>query len=142
MSASSSLIDQAIAILANTRDGDDLAPHHLALVQHAANSRLNDAGRIALADLYAQTLNGYQRPWLHDIEHLTLDHTGNVYWKAEAVEHYDLRFAYSDKGRAAAEELARRCRAVEARGEKPDHGTVVWHWSEPPAHRAPSEPDR
>lgn len=142
MSGNPSPIDQAIAILAATNDGDDLAPHHLALVQHAANGRLSDAGRIAFADLYAQTLTGYRRPWFHDIEHLTLDHAGKVFWKGEAVEHYDLSFAYSDKGRTAAEELARRCRAVEARGEKPDHRNVVWRWSELPPRRAASEPDR
>lgn len=41
---SASLSDHAIEILQKTRDGEDLDPKHLKLVEYAVNGLLNDTG--------------------------------------------------------------------------------------------------
>ena len=82
-------IDMAIEILRKTNDGNDLAPEHLKLVEVAANGWLSEAGEVAFHELHRDVENGYKKPWLHGIEHLTRDHEGYVYWKGRRVEHYD-----------------------------------------------------
>jgi hypothetical protein len=47
----SELIEQALEILRATRDGDDLAPQHLKLVEMAVNGFLNDEGKEAFQAL-------------------------------------------------------------------------------------------
>jgi|SRR5579871_3055052 len=125
--------DQALEIVQGTRDGNDLAPEHLKLVELCVNGWLSEAGEVAFAELYANVTKpkGYTRPWLHGIEHLTKDHAGFVYWKGRAVEHYSF---YGDDAfeheKAAAEEIARRCRILEARSEPISTSSVVWRWEE------------
>ena len=109
--------DQAIAILEKTEDGSRLTPEDLKLVETAVNGWLTEAGEVAFAQLYAAVASGdylVKPHWFHDVEHLTRDHEGYVYWKNRCVEHY----SYDDKARekAAAERLASRCRALEAKG--------------------------
>jgi hypothetical protein len=50
---------QAIAILSLTRDGDDLAPRHLKLLEMAVNNFLSDAGQEAFAELHRIVLSGH-----------------------------------------------------------------------------------
>jgi len=110
--------DKAQQILALTSDGDDLAPEHLKLVEMAVNGFLNDAGVKAFEDLYVQCKAGpYKKPWFHDIENLTIDHIGYVYWKEKRVEHYNLGWCWTAGAKKQAEELAARCRLLEERGE-------------------------
>ena len=123
-------IDMAITILQKTDDGDDLAPEHLYLVQEAVNGHLNDKGELAFSQLYESVLKGYKKPWLHGIEHLTIDHAGYVYWKGKQVEHYDFPWAYSDAAKLEAMEIARRCQILEGRGIEPSCITAVWKWEE------------
>jgi hypothetical protein len=127
---SNSLIDNAIEILRATHDGNDLAPSHLKLVELAVNGLLNDQGKLAFEELYQNALKpeGYTAPWFHGIQHMTRDHQGFVRWKGHAVEHYDSRWCYSDKARAAAEEVASRCLILESRGEIPTTENVIWRW--------------
>ena len=47
-------------------------------------------------------------------------------WKGKRVEHYDSPWAYSAKAKKSAEEVARRCRILEARGEIPSTHNVIW----------------
>ena len=68
------LYEPALEILRATHDGDDLAPQHLALVQHAANGHLREKGRTAFDELLEQVRKGYQPPWFHGVENLTIDH--------------------------------------------------------------------
>jgi hypothetical protein len=113
------IIDQAIEILHATRDGDDLAPRDLYLIQLAVNDQLNDIGKDAFACLVANVTKpeGYTQPWFWGIEHLTKDHAGYVYWKGQQVEHYSFYGkAAANRERIAAEELARACRDCEERG--------------------------
>jgi len=76
---------------------------------------------------------------LYEIEHLTKDNQGYVYWKNTRVEHY----SYSDKDREriAAENLAADCRLLESDGVKvsPANLGILWQKREmdkfPPAVR-------
>lgn len=127
----SAVTDEAIEILQATNDGDDLAPEDLKLLELGVNGFLNEAGDVAFGALVAKVREGYQRPWFHGIEHLTLDHVGYVYWKGQQVEHYTIgTFAYTDRGVLAAKEVARRCRALERAGEAVSTRSVIWDWSE------------
>lgn len=75
-------------------------------------------------------MRGYKKPWFHGIENMTIDNAGFVMWKGNQVEHYNLSSAYSDKLRAEALELARRCVILEARGESPTTHNAIWTWEE------------
>lgn len=94
------------------------------------NGHLNELGEQEFEKLYQSALVGYQKPWFHGVEHLTVDHVGYVYWKGRAVEHYDFPWGWSEEAKAQAEEVARRCRILEARGEVPTTGNVIWTWQE------------
>jgi hypothetical protein len=95
-------IDKAIVILEKTRDGDDLDPKLLGLVELAVNGNLNNVGKDAFEGLYLEVVKGiYKRPWFHGVEHLVIDHEGYVYWKGNKVEQFTLRFAYTDSAREA-----------------------------------------
>jgi len=123
-----SVCDKACEILQKTNDGDDLDPRHLKLLEMAVNGFLNDVGETAFEELYTNVQAGYQKPWFHDIEHLTRNHEGYVLWKGKAVEHYDSSLAYSAAAKKQAEELARRCRILESRGEIPTTHNAIWTW--------------
>jgi len=120
--------EKACAILQKTNDGDDLDPRHLKLLEMAVNGFLNEEGVKAFEELYTNVQAGYKKPWFHGIEHLTRDHVGYVLWKGKRVEHYDSPWAYSAKAKKSAEEVARRCRILEARGEIPTTHNVIWTW--------------
>ena len=128
----SAVIDQAIEILQRTNDGDDLSPTHLWLVQEAVNGGLNAKGLAEFEKLYNTCTSeaGYKKPWLHGIEHLTIDHEGFVRWKGKQVEHYESPWSHSEEAKEAAEELARRCRILEARGQEVNTTTAVWNWKD------------
>lgn len=120
--------DMACVILQRTRDGDDLDPSHLWLVQEAVNYHLNEKGMAAFRKLYEEVAAGkYQKPWFHGIENLTRDHDGYILWKGKRVEHYSGN-AYTEERKSAAEEVARRCRLLESKGIVPTTTTVIWKW--------------
>ena len=123
-----SVCDKACEILQKTRDGDDLSPPHLYLVQEMVNDRLNEKGEAAFEKLYQNVLRGYKPPWFHNIEHLTRNHQGYVLWKGKVVEHYDSPWAYSTDSKKEAEELARRCLILESRGEIPTTHNAICTW--------------
>lgn len=125
---SQSVCEKACEILQKTRDGEDLSPEHLYLVQEMVNGHLNELGEQEFEKLYKSVQEGYKKPWFHGIEHLTLDHVGYVYWKGKAVEHYNTPWCWSAEGKAAAEELARRCRHLEGLGINPTCHAAIWEW--------------
>jgi len=116
----------AIDIIQKTNDGDDLDPLHLKLVEMAVNGFLNAKGETAFRELHASVQAGYQKPWLHGVENLTIDHTGYVRWKGSIVEHYDISWAFSAKSEVQAQELGRRCAILEAKGIQPTVRTAIW----------------
>jgi hypothetical protein len=111
------LTDKAIAILAATKDGDQLQGRHLALVQAAVNGNLSETGIAAFEQLHQSVISGaymQEYHWLHGIEHLTKDGQGYVYWKGQHVEHYS--FSDTDREATAAHKLAEKCHKLEAIG--------------------------
>lgn len=122
--------DRACDILKKTKDGNELSPEHLWLVENAVNGLLNEKGKEKFKELYEEVSSGrYRKPFLHGIEHLTIDNEGYVYWRGKHVEHYDIAYAFSEKGREAALELARRCRHLEKIGVAVNSVNAIWHWS-------------
>jgi len=114
--------DETIEVLRATHDGDDLAPRDLYLVQLAVNGDLSADGEVAWSALVEKVRVGYVKPWHFDVENLTKDHEGYVYWRGVNVEHYSHRDA--DAERAAAKELGAACRFVEIHGGVVDGATV------------------
>jgi len=106
----------AILILQKTRDGDALTPGHLQLVECVVSSGLS-----GLTDRGTQEWNrliglvhgpaGYSRDWLHDVENLTMDSQGWVYWRGQKVDHYSHN-DLEERHRAAAR-LGILCRHLE-----------------------------
>ena len=122
--------DEACEILRATADGEGLDPTHLYVLQEAVNGNLSEKGWEAFRTILAQVRSpeGYKKPWLHGIEHMTRSHSGNIYWKGTVVEHFT--FIGEDgyaREKAAAEMLATQCREIEARGETPNLQTI-WDW--------------
>jgi hypothetical protein len=103
------IADQAIEIIAATRDGEDLDPQHLKLVELAVNGFLNENGKAAFQDLLANVRSGYVKPWFHGTQHITRDHQGYVYYKTHLIEHFDSDYAMSDRAKAYTQQLASAC---------------------------------
>jgi len=122
--------DMAIDILRATNDGDDLDPLDLKLLEMAVNGFLTAKGETAFRELHASIQAGYQKPWLHGVENLTIDHTGYVCWRDSRVEHYDISWAFSTKAKAEAQELGRRCAILEEKGIQPTTRTAIWEWED------------
>ena len=122
---------QAIHILSLTRDGEELSPSDLSLVQAAINDWLTPEGAVAFTHLFEEVSGGrYRKPWLCGVEHLTRDHQGYVYWKGHNIEHWSMgagQRSYQDWQRAA-KQLADRCRQLEASGHPINSTTVIWKW--------------
>lgn len=123
-----SAIDKCCAILQATRDGNDLAPEHLYLVQTACNGWLSEAGEVAFDALHQQVTSGtYIKPWFRGVEHMMRDHEGYVYWKGQQVEHYSFRDD-TEGELAALTELAARCRWLEANQIPVTSVSAIWNW--------------
>lgn len=63
-----------------------------------------------------------------EIEHLTQDGEGYVYWKGVHVEHYSFREEDNAKEIEAARELADRCKHLESLGLPVTVGKAIWSW--------------
>ena len=112
-----SLTEQSIEILERTRDGNDLEPFHLSLVQAAVNNHLTHRGVEAFQQLYATVTSGqYAKPWLAGVKHVTRDHQGYVYWKGSRIEHFTFSVMEEDHLKQTTQRLAERCRHIEALG--------------------------
>ena len=121
--------EKAIDILQRTRDGDDLAPEHLSLIELAVNDTVSEVGEIAFERLYTQVAGGtYVQPWYHGIENLRKDHRGYVYWKGVQVDHFS--FDKYEEAHEAAIELADRCRTLEMLGLPVSTAHQAWWYDE------------
>ncbi|OGW81653.1 MAG: hypothetical protein A3G33_08340 [Omnitrophica bacterium RIFCSPLOWO2_12_FULL_44_17] len=121
----------ACDILTRTNDGGDLSPEHLKLLENAVNGFLNEKGERKFKELHEEVTSGkYKKPFLHGVEHLTIDHEGYVYWKGKHVEHYDLSFAFSAEAKNPALELAERCKHLERKCVPVNVNSVIWNWNE------------
>lgn len=112
-----SLIDQSIEILRHSRDGEDLEPAHLSLVQAAVNNNLTERGVQAFHQIHADVTSGkYIKPWLCGVEHVTRDLQGYVYWKGNRIEHFTYSAMDAAQLNAITRRLAEKCRHIEALG--------------------------
>ena len=120
--------DKAISILHATHDGDDLAPCELSLLESAVNGWLTKEGKVAFDDLHRRVESGeYRKPWLFEVEHLTLDHDGYVYWRDKQVEHFTF---YDDAARRSlrtfsVKRLGPACRRIEVEGREVTCSSVM-----------------
>jgi hypothetical protein len=122
--------DAAIDILRLTRDGEDLDPKHLKLVELAVNGMLNETGLHLFRELHAQVQKGYVKPWFHGVENITRNHEGYILWRGKPIEHFSCKYAVSDEAATYVKELARRCAILESHGITPDTTHVVWRWND------------
>ena len=122
--------EKARAILKKTKDGDLLDPSDLKLLEHAANGFLNESGREVFEKLYRRVVidGTYIKPFLHDIEHITRDHEGYIYYKGLHVEHYSHDYVYSEAAKNELSELKRRCEFLERKGVEVSSNNVIWGW--------------
>jgi hypothetical protein len=121
--------EKAIEILQRTRDGDDLAPEHLSLIEPAVNDMVSEVGEIAFEQLYTEVAGGtYVQPWYHGIESLRKDHRGYVYWKGIQVDHFS--FGKYEDAHEAALGLADRCRTLEMLGLPVSTAHQAWWYDE------------
>lgn len=56
-----SVCEMACDILRKTKDGDELAPEHLWLVENAVNGFLNDRGKEKFRELHEEVVSGRYR---------------------------------------------------------------------------------
>ena len=99
-------------------------------VNRGAYEGLSEHGEVALSALLARVRAGYRPDWFHQVEHLTIDHVGYVYWKGHQIEHYDSSYAFTEEGAEAARELGRRCRILESQDKPVNTTTAIWKWRE------------
>jgi hypothetical protein len=118
----------ACEILKKTNDGDDLAPHHLKLLENAVNGLLNEKGVNLFKKLHKDVLDGYVKPWFLGVENFTQDLEGYVYYKGIQIEHYS-HMTY-DEALKELKELEKRCKHLEANGIRPTSATAIWGWSQ------------
>jgi len=125
------VFELACDILRATKDGDELAPPDLKLVELAVNRYLNEAGEAAFMELHRNATKpaGYTVPWFLGIEHMTRDHEWYIYWKGVRIEHYDhdiwQQEGWRERMKACAEALAAQCLALEAQGITPTPQNVI-----------------
>ena len=101
------LIEQAIEILRDSRDGEDLDPPHLSLVEAAVNNNLTERGIEAFHQLHAEVTSGkYVKPWLCGVEHVTRDLQGYIYWKGNRIEHFTFSAMDAVRCKAITQRLA------------------------------------
>jgi len=128
---SADFCELACDILRATKDGEELAPPDLKLVELAANGHLNTAGEAAFMDLHRNATKpaGYTVPWFLGIEHMTRDHQRYLYWKGVRIEYYDHDFwrqdGWRERMKADAEAVAAHCLALEAQGITPTWQNVI-----------------
>ena len=124
-----SLIEQSLEILERTRDGNDLEPFHLSLVQAAVNNHLTARGVEAFQRLYDGVSSGqYTKPWLAGVEHVTRDHQGYIYWKGSRIEHFTFSVMDADQLKQTTQRLAEKCRHIEALGLPVCGGSYFNDW--------------
>lgn len=126
-----SLIEKSIEILRDSRDGEDLDPAHLSLVEAAVNNNLTERGVEALRQLHAEVTSGkYIKPWLCGIEHVTRDLQGYIYWKGNRIEHFTFSAMDAAHLKAITQRLAEKCSHIEALGLPVGGRTYFNDWLE------------
>ncbi len=121
-----SIIDKALDIIGRTNDGNSLSPTHLKLVELAVNGQLNDKGITVFDALHKQVMDGeYRQPYLNDVEFMTRDHEGYVYFKGQNVEHFSGFYAYTLDAKDYLERLQSKCLFLENKGLEVSFSSII-----------------
>jgi hypothetical protein len=137
--------DKAVAILQATNDGNDLADWQLGLLQSAVNGKLNEQGvqifdklheLIVQNQEYRFTVNKFLKEFFgiepsftspfDEVDELTYDSRGCIYWNNEQVETYSDPEAKDSQ--ASLWELVDQCRHIEALGLVPTMSNTLFCW--------------
>jgi hypothetical protein len=124
--------EQTCAILRKTNDGKDLAPRHLYLIQLVINNDASEHGIKLFEQLHEQVMTGTydkQKVYLFDVEHITKDHEGYIYYKGHHIDH----FSYYDNWEGEWEatlQAARICALLEQKGHPINSITYCWRVEE------------
>jgi len=122
-------IDKCLVILQKTNDGDALSPLQLKLVELAVNGALNEKGLQEIDKLYQSVVDGtFKTPYYHNVEFMTRDHEGYVYFKGQHVEHYSNHWAYSLDAKESLIGLQQHCLFLEEKGIEVNSVSCVWGW--------------
>lgn len=125
--ADTTLIQKATDILSRTNDGNDLSPTHLKLLELAVNNQLNEKGIKMFDDIHKQVMDGeYKQPYFQDIEFMTRNHEGYVFFKGYHVEHFSSFWAYTLEAKDYLEQLQSRCLFLEGKGKNISFGEAVY----------------
>lgn len=122
-------IGKAIVILQHTADGENLSREQLQLVERAANNQLREQDQSPFQELYQNVIHGtFRKPWLAEVEHVTADHQGYVYWKNIRVEHFTFSIMDEQAVREAAHHVAEVCQHLETLGIPVTGNTYMNNW--------------
>lgn len=120
--------DKARAIERAADNGDRLTPEHYQLVEWASlGVPLSPEKQMELDGLYKK-LPEYTPPFLHGVEHITIDHKGTVYYKGVEVDVTAPVWAATLGARADALRLQDQCRYLESRGIQPCIKELMFNW--------------
>lgn len=124
----SSNYEKAQAILQATGAGDKLAPQHYHLAELADHGvPLGPHQQAELDGIYAK-LPEYAPPFLHGVEHMTIDREGTLYYKGVAVDYGALAWTATLGGRADVVRVQDQCRFLEAQGIQPTTQEILLNW--------------
>lgn len=103
------------SILEHTDGGRALLEPHRRLVQKALNEAITGRQDSAIEWLHESVTQGtYRKDYFKNIEHMTRDVAGLLFWKDHLIGSFSL--AGEDQDRTIALKLADRCRQLEAKG--------------------------
>jgi len=118
---------KAIEILEKTNDGDTLDPSHLFVVERVINNYAFAEEVDVFNEIYKDVAAGkYQKPFLFGVEHITIDHSGYIYWKDIIIEHFNFPYLRKKECKKHVLQLAERCKWLESQSLDINLRTVVW----------------
>lgn len=121
------LIDTCLNVLSLSNDGEKLSPRDLKFIENTVNFGCIESGEVYLYEMESKLEKGiYAKSWAFDVEDITQDHEGYIYYKEHHVEHY----SHDDynEARKAALELRERCQLLEKNNVKVSATSAVWQW--------------
>lgn len=126
-----SLHDKVLAVIVETRDGEDLAPRDLGLTELVLNDLATSAQvsefdalyeRVCVKRTYAASSS-----WLAGVEGVSQDHRGYVYWRGACIEHFSP--VPAPRLRELTLKLQEVCLGMERHGLTPNNSTIYLNWA-------------
>jgi len=103
------------SILEHTEDGRALLEPHRRLVRKALNETVSNDGADVIEWLHESITRGtYRKEFFRNIEHLTRDAKGLLFWKEHLIGRFSLM--NDERDEELAQRLSARCRELEAKG--------------------------